>query len=274
MNSLQRELLEAELDKRAKELDLREESLIERERIISGYSKGSLKTDIKTEEYRLNQLKNQRLKSRTDFQKEMDEYENQIVLKNGELATVKDNLRIANNKLNDLLLVSKQKQDEANNKLSNTNIQITERWKYYKEQEAIITKTVDDGNEQLLSLKYEVQGIENQKEPLLKQIFELTTAKTTLQVKHDLLENKLNSLQIKYDTRAGTLRASLMDINVQLAEATKELNLVKRERDKIAKAMKLKEEELIAREDALRKSQADLATEKRRFNSRVSIYEN
>jgi hypothetical protein len=150
--------------------------------------------------------------------------------------------------------------------------EIQERGQYLKEQEWIISTTIEKGNERLLELKDNIGESEDKKSRSLSEKLELEDAIFERTKRITELDEALLIIEQEYEERTKVLESKINDKKLELQEAETRLQSVTEETSSKLSQLKEKEISLMTKQDVIRKEKAELVVEKRRFNSVQSLY--
>lgn len=265
---LKRQLAESE--RRVKELDAREQYLVEREHILDEgpLTITVLDETIKAKKFQLNSLKDklkdcnlQLVKRRTELL-DIDD-------KLAESKDVFDHLRISNEAETDshskiIRELKKEKRDIES--------EIADRKKYYDKQEKDIAAAVDEGNAVLRGIGYEVRSAQNQRNELLAEVAGIEMQKVNCMYELSELKSKADLEIADIEQSKDAILDSINKEKQYLSEITIQSKLITDETNKKVNMLKVKEQELLTREEAVRKDRVALETERRRWNSTKSLY--
>lgn len=264
-------LQRAELEKWHKELNARETYLNERELFINSgpIDLLVLEKTIKAREQELLAIKGMVIEANHDLVSHREGIEKSKQRLDDELAIIRDGMK----KHKAALQTAKTQIQEGKDSLDGLEAEIAERQDYSKRQDHDIQAASDAGNEQLLSLKFQIEEQERQKTKLALLLSDLNKEKGELEASLLPLQAKAVQLQLVYQQAATNLRQTLDDMREQIAQAG--MRYKKIEADSVAKLTELKvhEEKIMAERDAIRTERAALDTEKRRWNSTKGLYQ-
>lgn len=209
-----------------------------------------------------------------------------IVRSNSKLESLRNDIRIegiaktkaeqdvtnVRKRLNAAIAETQNKIDAASFELRSIEASIRERKTYLEEQEKLIDGAVESGNEELQSIKYQIEDLHRTKQSAELEIHDTNEILDRLKESIAPLEQEIANLHIKHKTERATLDNTLHDILISIDNARLDLQRITAETD--AKLSKLREREasIIARDDASRQLSADLALRERRLNSAERLY--
>lgn len=223
---------------------------------------------IKAKKFQLNSLKDklkdcnlQLVKRRTELL-DIDD-------KLAESKDVFDHLRISNEAETDshskiIRELKKEKRDIES--------EIADRKKYYDKQEKDIAAAVDEGNAVLRGIGYEVRSAQNQRNELLAEVAGIEMQKVNCMYELSELKSKADLEIADIEQSKDAILDSINKEKQYLSEITIQSKLITDETNKKVNMLKVKEQELLTREEAVRKDRVALETERRRWNSTKSLY--
>lgn len=263
-------LQQAELEKRSKELDAREAYLDERQKFIESgpIDLTVLEKTLQVRTTELKQIKQQIVTASKDFKAHEARLNESIAMINASLQASKGVLQTKNKAIREAdALYNKRSTD-----LQTIEADIIGRTEYATEQEKLISQNMEHGNEELLSLRFQIEDMDRQKVKIVTVLADLNREKATLEDSLPPIEQKRDSLQRGYDEAAANFRQSLETVKNKIAVASQRYQQVEREVDGKLKTLKTHEDALLAKRQALDSDRARLDTEKRRWASTKSLY--
>jgi chromosome segregation ATPase len=154
-----------------------------------------------------------------------------------------------------------------------TQAEIDERKRYLQEQEDLIAAAMEEGNLKLKSVGYEVQGLEDMKTALIEDLAELNKEKQKLVDDLVALEENRRDSNNEELLHVQQINSEVDKANARLADLQRLHKRVSEETDKKLIILQAKEESLLAKQAAMRKESAELATTRRRLEGVRSLYE-
>lgn len=161
---------------------------------------------------------------------------------------------------------------EVKASLTNIKEELVKRKHYLVEQEVVIEKTVEKGNDRILELRDMTGSLEDK----------IKTLEVEYIAKTSKLENRIFELEKQKDERldeveyAGVLLANLETEITKKRGEVKEVKVeytnVLKETSRLQDLLKQKESSLLIKIDTIRKEREELEVDKRRWNSTKSLY--
>lgn len=263
-------LAQAANAKRSKELDAREQYLDERERLLNA---GPL--DLTVLEKTIAARKRELLV----LKEGVDRADRDFADHKAKLDAAKDQL-VADLDAHKQLLKAK-KEDvrkveaaiaEHKAALEALENEIADRQHYLERQEELIKRASDAGNEELVSLKYQIEEQERQKKHLTLLMADLNREKATLEASLEPITQKATQLQQTYEQAAANLRKILDDMREKIAAAANQHKRINAETEEKLKTLKIHEEKVLAEREAIKTERLELDTDKRRWSSTKGLY--
>lgn len=161
---------------------------------------------------------------------------------------------------------------EAKKVLIQVEQEIKDRKVYLLEQEELIEKSADEGNNKLQDVGREYKKFELEREELLTKLHADTTASTRLE---DIITNQqlaIDNLRQRYEDAAIEYRQKLTDVKMEIATAQDEAKKVSAETDGKLLELRAERAEIEVAREVIVKQKADLVSEKRRLESQRSVY--
>lgn len=268
---LQYQLDAADLQKKAKELDAREEALIEKLKALDEAPMSLAVLEA--------QLKNKA--------QQLEGIIHDIRLKQDELDTVKSLYAAESSGINRDRLALKEALKRLQSEHDNLTSLIEDRKKYLKSQEKLITSTINKGNRELVNLNYDVNKqteeldqIITKRDSITRSINGLEIARNELrasvddlQIEKVMLEQDVSSLDAKYNNILKQHKNTLESINQEIVEIAARKESIEKSIDSKMASLKEKEESIKTKRDALAIERAQLEEDKRRWNSQKELYD-
>lgn len=161
----------------------------------------------------------------------------------------------------------------AEKELASINKDISERSHYRKEQEKTINGLVEEGNTSLKAVAYEVEALIEDKAAVNRELRELNKDKIVLVGDIQSLQAALDDLDVEHAKRLNEYELTLEGQATAIAKAKEKLRATTEAVDLKLKTLAAKEESILAKQAALHREHEELTTEKRRFDSRRSLYD-
>jgi len=267
----QQQKIQAQLDLRAQELDAKEAYL---NKLDKAYEQVQLDIKVadKTIKVRETQLDDV-VKSLNVAKEKLDELNNEYLHRekrlNAKIADIKNDQKRQNEKLSTITQnVQKQRtiRDELDNETRELNV-------YKKEQESLIKEAIEAGNDKLLEAKSDVAKFTDQIDQLRLEVSDLEQRK--INVSFDVLqvESSFENTRNALEQEELELQKSLNKVQKQVQEASINHKLILKETEEKLTKLKAKEISILAKQDALIEERSQLETEKRRWNSTKSLYD-
>lgn len=262
---------QAQLEKRSKELDAREEYLNKWERQLK-----QAPIDIKVLNETIKVKTAQLGRIRRDISDSDKLHEQQI-----------KRLEIAENSLKALQfknqqLIEEQKAIEKRHKTDISGLkkqklaleaEVKDRTTYRREQEQIINQVISDGNLEITGLNIEIKSLLQKKQQVIDDLPAIEAEITDLQFRLTTTEDQWVAEQENARQILANIEDEIHSAKIKLG-ATRQQDLkVKADTDAKLAKLKLKEEELLAKREAINLDRANLEEDKRRWTSAKSLYE-
>jgi chromosome segregation ATPase len=170
----------------------------------------------------------------------------------------------------------KYKLDEELKELRNSKKtlieEIDERKYYLADQEAIITETIERGNQEFANIDYEIKEIYKRKDMELIQLKELEQAKKKLE--HDIIEldERYQKLQELYTSNLARFKQSLDDIKDKIGEARAIYQETTEKSKILIEKLSAKEKELKEKDLILNEREGRIADTERTLESKRRLY--
>jgi chromosome segregation ATPase len=254
-----------DLQRRSKELDLREALLNEKERQLDEAEATS----------RVEVLMKQ-IEAKEKF---LDTYNDKILAADKRLKGVTDSL---DSKVSALAVTEQSKikyldgLDSKKQVLLNeiTNLrserddikeQIKERKQYYEQQEIGVNHAIADWNSQLTGFQKEADGIAESKRKLLEDTIRLEQDKATVQSELETLSDKRGRIANIYEEKVAEYRLSLEQLDTQVSDKRKQMA-------ELDTLQEIRERALLAREKSVRVKEVVMArTERELYNKEKKL---
>lgn len=178
-----------------------------------------------------------------------------------EVAALKESVAQHKQVLKDLGFEAKQAQE-----------QIRDRRAYLNEQEDIIAKALDEGNQQLKSKRQELEEVKLEQEEYLRQKMLAEGEMYQANRDREATQKKLKDIQATYEEKAAELRASLGEIQRQSQEAAAKHRTILIDVEAKLAELNVKEKELASKSDIMQKAQIDLNRKQRKLESDQALY--
>lgn len=264
-------LNEAKLQQRNKELDAREEFLDIKQKTIEN---GPLTikvydATVKAKENQLDNLAQQIKEREAQLVRLTSAYDNQKASTTRQTQSLRSEVEDKNSKLKEV----KNKVRDIKTELQSLQNEIEERRTYLETQEQTIELTITNGNERLLDLKDEMEANEQE----LKKV-KVTTAdymermyeaeKAYYQLRSDIDDQTAELL-----TNIASLKVKKDQVSQDVIKATSKYKGITTEAEDKLKQLDIKEKSLLAKRDEILLLQDELAVDKRRWESKKSLYD-
>lgn len=204
-------------------------------------------------------------KSQHDIQLKLRELGKSRDIASKDLKTVQNRLREAIKEVDDKL---QAKQFE----LTTVESEINSRKQYLDNQEQEISKALEEGNQKLLSIKYEVEDFERIKQVEENKIYDIKQELDRYQELADGFKEASKQEMGYHKAEVLTEEIKLKELNTKIDDSKLELQQISIEIELKLIILKEKEESLVARESALRIQKDDLDLRERRLNSYEQLY--
>lgn len=183
------------------------------------------------------------------------------VERSNEIATLKETADQHRKVLKDVDLKVKEIQE-----------QIRDRRAYLNEQEDIIAKALDEGNQQLVAKRREIEEAKLEQEEYLRQKLMAERDSYLANQEREVTSKKLKDLQEAYDQKAGELREALSKLRGEVERAGAEYRETLKGTEVLLTELSVKEKELAGKADVLEKASIDLSRRQRKLESDEAIY--
>jgi len=264
-------LKEAELTKKSKELDAREEYIDAKAKELekAPITLSVYEAQVKAKKAQLNELQ-KLIKESTDEQ-------NKIVLQNK--SGIKQN-QIKKEQFVNKIYVRQTELDLLNEtyetrkkELKNVEKEIDQRQNYLKQQEQSIANAIELANEKLLDLRDEINKQEADNNAVKNETVILKTDLTEVKLQHEKI-----SAHLEQDIQNLKIQKLKLEQEIKLTEKniftkSEEFKRVTSDVDKKLAILNEKESSIIAKQSAIRFEKQELDVEKRRFVSLKHLYE-
>jgi hypothetical protein len=264
-------LNQLECDKRSKELDAREEYLVEREKLLeeAPLSIKVLKGTIEAKQHQLDIL-NKKIKT-ADSSYEVRILEYRVELSRTEQQTEIEGHKL--HKLEDMQTDIINKNNSLKAKQRDLQKGIKDDRAYKLEQDKLIEDSITEGNTTLKALQYEIDGLEEIKKTINYEIAILGTTHNEIQAAVRADEQQLEDLHRQHDLTEKDLQKSLKLIQEDIKAANSKHRLIIADTKEKLSILKRKEEEIMALRGAMKRERIELDTDKRRWeNSKTQLY--
>ena len=262
-------LNDAQLLKRAKELDAREEYLNTREQLLN-----DAPITFKVYEARI-----------AAYEKKLESQNielNKPVKINPEIKKQQLKLKETNNRIEmavvDLEELEKLVDDRKNcrnlltKECSAIKKEIAELKEYQKNQEELVEQSIATGNNTLLDFKAVCNEYDDKIKHLKIETALVKREIDELYLKRDDVKSLVNNLTKEHSSRTKKYEIEYKSLVKKITIKGKELQSINKEIDSKLNKLKEKELSLLTKQDAMRLERQTLDTEKRRFNSTKSLY--
>jgi chromosome segregation ATPase len=192
-----------------------------------------------------------------------------------ELGAVKEEYTVRYKKSEEVKEIITQNQHFISNlqaEVKKLQEQIRDRRAYLNEQEDIIAKAIDEGNEQLKAKRREIEEAKLEHEDALRQVILSKHSASVASQEIDATNQKLLDVQAKYDEKAASLRSSLANLNVQVEKAAEQLRITAKETETRLAQAKMAEKEINEKNDLLKRTSIDLDRQRRKLESDQALY--
>lgn len=262
---------QAQLQKRSRELDAREEFIDEKSRILKDapVTLKVYKAHIEASEKSLSQLQ-QKIAEETYKLDQLHTEADYVVKRNSErsertkkeLTQLTDRVKAANTEL--IVAQLKVKDVEA---------QLSDREEYLKNQEKIIAKVVEQGNDQLLDINSQIIYQRSVNSDLERQNVAL---KAKLDEETAQFELKKQDYTVELATLEGQvhkLEREVTDLVERITNKSEEYKRIDKDISKRLSELKRTEESMTAKREAMVLERQELSRDQQRWNSNKAQYE-
>lgn len=265
------QLRQADLLRRSKELDAREEYLTERERLIESgpLDLKVLEETIRVKTAQLEKIKESFLSKQAWYTTRLDNL--QTKLEEGKKEVLEAANKVQSLTINHLRLV-KDRLEPTLDKLKEVESEISSRQTYLKDQERLISETIDEGNAALRGIGYEIQAAQEDKDEVKQEIADLEQKKTDVAFELVQLEERHKQDVFNNQQDLDELTQEVQAARLALAKAQSDRNATVVETDEKLRQLKIIEEAVDAKRGALLKERTELENDKRRWNSTKALY--
>lgn len=262
---------QAQLKKRLKELDAREEYLNEWEAQLK-----QSPIDLKVIEAKVKQKEKELYKA----QKALDDVLNDIERFNGnykraskELAEHQQKFKSAVSEHDAQIKAKKAELSALKADIEAVEREIAERKDYLTDQERLISEAIEDGNAKIIELDAEIQSIAEEKQTKEGVLINLRQQHTDVSIEVQRIEAEFEDRKLTIAQEEEELQKAINEAKLEVGKWQKKLLKVKEEIDGKLQQLKIKEEELLAKRDALNTERFQLEEDKRRWTSTKSLYQ-
>lgn len=268
---MKKTLDQLECDRRSKELDAREQYLIEREALLeeAPVTIKVLNETIKAKKHQLYLAEKKVEAANTSYSVQVLEYRGNLADFDEQRQSVSDTILELESKKTQIVTENSDLQKKG----KSLKKEVVDSRTYKAEQDRLIQETINEGNVSLKALKYEVDNLGEIKNCIN---YEIAILKSTQQEVEDSIhkhEQQLNDLEKAYADTKKLLNKSLAEIKASIKANMIRNKQVTDDTQKKLAILKLKEEEILAKRQALRKERVELDTEKRRWDSQKTLYD-
>lgn len=268
--NLQSQLDEANLQSRSKQLDIREQSVAEREQLLDDTEAKIRLTvlgkQIEAKEKTLDVLADKVTKTEKHLQSKTQEVDRQVTslyeALNSKRASL-DNLEAKKQSLKAQLAACLIELESAEH-------DIKERNNYLVEQESTVNSAIADWNSQLVGFQHEADAIEQEKNKHLAQVTELEQDKVAMEDALTKVEAELTALEDKYEARATDYKAKLRELDTELSQRQQEVATLKIDQDMRDKNLKAREKSLTIKSIAQDAKEQELGQKERKLRGDYS----
>lgn len=150
--------------------------------------------------------------------------------------------------------------------------QVRDRRAYLNEQEDIIAKAVDQGNEVIRSKRQELEEIRLEHEDLLRKCVQTKQKLDQVEGLKEVTSARTNELQATYEKRAGEMRRSLAGLQSQIVEASQTLQRVSLDTELRLTRVETKEKELAERQRLTEVAYMEMTKRRLKLESDEAVY--
>lgn len=269
--TLQTKLQNVSDDHRSKQLDLREEALVERERLLDDTSRiAQLDILDKQIEERTRQRDTvisliDKLKQRlSDLNDRIDSKIQRF--REEEEDIKKDILSLKQAKKNVDVSIASSKSD-----LQTIYDDVSVQKAYLKEQEEKAEQVINDWNLQLREFADADKEISDQKSALERDIISLTNQQTLLERTVTDIEFKNNELESAYEIKAGEYKRDLRELRAQIQKGNQELQEIGIKCSLRMEGIANKEKSLEIREQSIQTKEFDITSREKSLTMRLGL---
>lgn len=270
MNSTQQDKLQADLKRRSKELDAREEYLDDREHLIrtGPIDLTVLQESIRVKTKQLKQLKSDFASKEQRYQEHQKEFQAKLDENSKAIEEAKHQLE----EITEAILDSRTDLKDSIKLKNKLDAEAAERKHYLDEQEQVISSTIDEGNATLRGISFEIQAAKEELDDVKQSVAEAEVKKTDVGYELVQLEDRYQQDKSHYEEELNSLTQKLSDERFKISDAQARASQVDAEIDSKLHKLSIKEQELTAKQDAIRKERTELDEDKRRWHSYKNLY--
>lgn len=267
-SNLNRPLTQAECESLSKELDKREAEVANREKTRDNlqHQVDVLVTSIAFKTKQFEQIIQDTEEAQRKARRQQVEFDKTVKLRKTMLRNLENTPAVSLDKPRLELVQLEQK-------LNVVRQETKEQKKYWQDQENLIALAVEEGNIQLHSIQYAVQGMDDMKKVIVQDLAELNREKIRLVDAIVDLQDRRRQQDEDYKGRTVKFNSELDQIQAKLEEAKRHHEKVVEDTERRLVLLAAKEEGLLAKQTAIRRQQTELATERRRLEGVRGLYE-
>lgn len=158
--------------------------------------------------------------------------------------------------------------------LDSVNKNISERRKYLFQQEELINSAIEDGNEELKSIKLKIEASQRDEQDAQNYIWNTRNELEDLLEKVDLAKKELVSIENATYKALEDRKKSIVEQERKLQELLKDNEAISKDIDKKSVDLTFREKAIAIKQDYINKQTNDLNTRERRLNTLENLYEN
>jgi chromosome segregation ATPase len=169
----------------------------------------------------------------------------------------------------------KQTQTEIDSKqfeLRGVESNIADRKLYAEEQERLISESADKGNEELHVINYQIEELARNKQDIENEIYGVNQTLISYANQEEQLREQFNQDRANIEHELEGKHSELKSVERVLGEVKLKSQALTQEINIKLTTLREKEESLMARENALRVTRADIELRSRRLNSNERLY--
>lgn len=160
----------------------------------------------------------------------------------------------------------------AQKRLKEVEDEVKARKVYLMEQEELIEKSANEGNNKLQDIGREYKKFELEREELLAKLHTDTTAVARLQSQIEEKEEDMTRLKLRYEDAASEYRQSLTALKLEIAQAQSTLKKTNAETGGKLLELKAERAEIEVAREVVAKQREEVTSEKRRLESLKVMY--
>lgn len=269
--TLSRQLSDTLADQRSKQLDLREQALVEKEALLDD-SERIKRIEILDKQIAIKEDTLVNLAAAVDadtknYHTSKNEWQQNIEKLNVECAQLQRAIsKLQNERAVVVEDIGRQKQE-----LQSVKHDISDSAKYLKAQEAQVNETVADWNRQLTALAQEAERINEDKTMLAADIIRLKQQKDEAETATTDAQGRAAQLQSVYDEKVDVYRRDLATRKAAITELDTRLEQRQREQEAAAQSILTREQSVSVRESAVNAKEAELAGRERALNMKLNM---